>query len=66
MKSKEQTDQEIFEEATKHDNEISFIPIRHSKSQHPLDCLCDLCKPLRFKGVVDEDPKVEELDWDTT
>lgn len=63
MKTKAETDNEILERASKDNNEISEIRVRHSESQHPIDCSCSLCLDLRFKGVIDENPKIEELDW---
>jgi hypothetical protein len=47
-KSKSQTNSEILSEAKKADNLVSQIPIRHVNSQHPKDCLCKVCNPLRF------------------
>lgn len=65
MKSKAQTDNEILEGASKDNNEISEVRVRHSESVHPLDCSCELCLRTRFEK---EDPNevLEELDWDVT
>lgn len=65
MKTKEQTDKEILEGATKDNDELSEIRVRHTDSVHPLDCSCALCLQLRFKPFSSkkEDEIKEELDW---
>lgn len=65
MKSKEQTNKEILEGAAKDDNEISEVRVRHTESQHPLDCSCGLCPVTRFKKKQPEEV-LEELDWDVS
>lgn len=63
MKSKEQTNNEILNGASRGNNAISEVRVRHSESQHPLDCSCELCLRTRFEK---ENPNevLEELDWD--
>jgi len=65
MKSKSQTDNEILEGASKDNNEISEVRVRHSESIHPVDCSCTLCLELRFKPFSDKKEKeiVDQLDW---
>lgn len=65
MKSKTQTNSEILEGASESNNEVSLIKVRHVDSQHPKDCSCDLCKPLRFQSNSSpaELKKKTELDW---
>lgn len=62
MKSKAQTDNEILNGASKNNNEISEVRVRHSESVHPLDCSCELHLRTRFNK---ENPKevLEDLDW---
>lgn len=62
MKSKAQTDNEILDGASKDNSEISEVRVRHSESQHALDCSCDLCIRTRFNK---ENPNkvLEDLDW---
>lgn len=65
MKTKEQTDAEILEGASKDNDEISEIRVRHTDSVHPLDCSCDLCLELRnqYFSSKKEDEVKEELEW---
>lgn len=64
MKTKEQTDKEILEGASKDNNEISEVRVRHTDSVHPLDCTCGMCPRVRFNRE-DEEKVVKELDWNT-
>lgn len=63
MKSKEQTNNEILEGASRGNNEISEVRVRHTESVHPIDCSCELHLRTRFNQ---ENPNkvLEELDWD--
>jgi hypothetical protein len=67
MKSKPQTDAEIFSSATQADNDISQINVRNTDSVHPNDCICTLCKNVRknrSKGIsVPERIEKTKLDW---
>jgi len=65
MKSKQQTDNEILEGASKDNNEISEVRVRHSESQHPLDCSCTLCLETRFNERSPNEV-LKELDWDVS
>jgi hypothetical protein len=64
-KSKSQTNQEILSSASSDDNNISQIRVRHVESQHPVDCLCDLCRNLRFSpnSPIAENSEKDKLNW---
>jgi Pyruvate/2-oxoacid:ferredoxin oxidoreductase delta subunit len=64
-KSKSQTNNEILSSASQDNNNTSQIRVRHVESQHSVDCLCSLCKSLRFSpnSPIAENSEKDKLDW---
>lgn len=58
---KQTTDTLILSQASINDNEINQTYFRNTSSVHPRDCICNLCKTLKFS---DSFPKAE-IDYKT-
>lgn len=59
MANKTQTDVIISNQVNSHCKEFQEIRNRTSESQHPLDCYCPICLPLRFDAIKSDEDKLK-------
>lgn len=63
--NKAETDAIILSQAQVLDNNLNQTYFRNSSNIHPKDCVCDVCKSLRFSdgGAIQENNLKNSLGW---